>query len=56
MHRASYLIGQKAELEIKSEMEDRYKVPFVTAALATVNALRDLDVKKYLYSHLIQIL
>ena len=42
---ASYLIGQKAELEIKSEMENRYKVPFLTAALATVNALRDLDVK-----------
>ena len=43
---ASYLIGQKAELEIKSEMENIYKVPFVTAALATVNALRDLGVKK----------
>ena len=43
---ASYLIGEKAELEIKSEMENRYKVPFLTAALATVNALRDLDVKK----------
>ena len=53
---ASYLIGQKEELKIKSEMENRYKVPFITAALATVNALRDLDVKKYLYSHLIQIL
>ena len=43
---ASYLIGAKAELEIKVKMEKKYNVPFVTAALATVEALNDLNVKK----------
>lgn len=45
---ASYLIGAEAELEIKVKMEKKYNVPFVTAALATVEALNDLNVKKYL--------
>ena len=42
----SYLIGAKAELEIKSKMENRYGVPFATAALATVNALNDIGAKR----------
>jgi maleate cis-trans isomerase len=42
----SYLIGAEAELKIKLKMEEKYNIPFVTAALATVEALNDLNAKK----------
>ncbi|MFC6584949.1 hypothetical protein [Sulfitobacter aestuariivivens] len=39
---ASYLIGARREAEIVEEMQARFGVPFLTAALATVAALRAL--------------
>lgn len=43
---ASYLIGAKREAEIVTEMQTRYSVPFLTAALATVAALRALGARR----------
>lgn len=39
---ASYLIGAKKEAQIVGQMEQRFEVPFITAALASVAALRAL--------------
>ena len=43
---ASYLIGTEAEAALVDQIEARYEVPFVTAALATVMALRGLGAEK----------
>lgn len=43
---ASYLIGAEREAEIVAEMQGRFGVPFLTAALATVAALRAMDAKR----------
>ena len=40
---ASYLIGAEREMEIVTEMQERFGVPFVTSALAAVAALRAMD-------------
>lgn len=43
---ASYLIGAAREAEIVDEMQARFRVPFVTAALASVAALRALGARR----------
>ncbi len=43
---ASYLIGVEAEAELVVRIEDRFSVPFITAALATVAALRAMGAEK----------
>ncbi|SHG67782.1 maleate cis-trans isomerase family protein [Marivita hallyeonensis] len=43
---ASYLIGADREAEIVGEMQSRFGVPFLTAALATVAALRAMKAKR----------
>lgn len=43
---ASYLIGAEREAEIVKEMQSRFGVPFITAALATVAALRAMNSKR----------
>ena len=43
---ASYLIGKDAEAELVDRIEAQYEVPFVTAALASVMALRAIGARK----------
>lgn len=43
---ASYLIGAQAEADIVAQMERTYGVPFITAALASVAALRTMNARK----------
>ena len=43
---ASYLIGAEAEAEIVAQIEHVYGVPFITAALASVAALRAMNARK----------
>ena len=43
---ASYLIGPQREAEIVSGMQARFHIPFLTAALATVAALRALGARR----------
>ncbi len=43
---ASYLIGALREAEIVDEMQTRFGVPFLTAALATVAALRAVGARR----------
>ncbi len=43
---ASYLIGAAHEAEIVKEMQVRFGVPFLTAALSTVSALRATNAKR----------
>ncbi|MCH9785475.1 hypothetical protein OAC59_10485 [Planktomarina temperata] len=43
---ASYLIGAEAEAKIVTQMERSYGVPFITAALASVAALRVMNACK----------
>ncbi|MBO6774730.1 MAG: aspartate/glutamate racemase family protein [Marinibacterium sp.] len=43
---ASYLIGAAREAEIVDEMQARFGVPFLTAALATVAALRAMGARR----------
>lgn len=43
---ASYLIGAQAEADIVAQMERAYGVPFITAALASVAALRTMNARK----------
>ena len=43
---ASYLIGAALEAEIVKEMQERFGIPFITAALSTVTALRATNAKR----------
>lgn len=43
---ASYLIGRDAEEEIVADISDRWGLPFITAALASVMALRHMGAKR----------
>ena len=43
---ASYLIGAEREAGIVQNMQSRFGVPFITAALATVAALRAMNLKR----------
>ena len=43
---ASYLIGAETEAKIVAKMEHAYSVPFITAALASVAALRAMNASK----------
>ncbi len=43
---ASYLIGKEAEIALVDQIEAQYGVPFVTAALASVMALKALGARK----------